>query len=286
MTKVKALGRACWLTPDMTNNTPATIDALAPAPTTTSGPARLEEPHGASGHVCTGPVPTPESRGDINARLNALRAGVMGANDGIVSTAGIVVGVAGAAVSDGALLASGVAGVAAGALSMAVGEYVSVSSQRDSQRAELARQRTELKADPTGGLHQLAGLIARQGVEPDVACEVSQQLSRADAVGAHARLRLGIDPDELSNPWHAGLASMLAFLVGAVIPLTAILLSPREAAIPITAAAVILALVITGVTSAQLGGAPKLRAALRTVAGGALAMAITYTVGSLIGTQL
>ena len=262
------------------------VDAIAPVPTTTAVPAEADASHGTPGPACTGPVPTPDSRGGLNARLNALRAGVMGANDGIVSTAGIVVGVAGAAVSDGALLASGVAGVAAGALSMAVGEYVSVSSQRDSQRAELARQRAELKADPAGGLHELAGLIAGQGVEPHVACEVSQQLSRADAVGAHARLRLGIDPDELSNPWHAGLASMLAFLVGAVIPLAAILLSPRETAIQVTAAAVILALVITGVTSAQLGGAPKLRAALRTVAGGVLAMAITYSIGSLIGTQL
>jgi VIT1/CCC1 family predicted Fe2+/Mn2+ transporter len=285
LTHVKVLDLLRWLTSGMTHETSFLAAAMAPdqtMPPSLDGARPLDAAHS---QECTGPVPAPDTGEGLSTRLNALRAGVMGANDGIVSTAGIVVGVAGAAVSDGALLAAGVAGVAAGALSMAVGEYVSVSSQRDSQRAVLVRQQAQLNADPTGELHKLAGAVAQEGVEPEVACQVSQQLTGTDATRTHARLRLGIDPDELSNPWHAGLASMLAFLAGALIPLAAILLSPREAAVPITVTAVTLALLITGVTSAQLGGAPKLRAALRNVAGGALAMAITYVIGALIGTQ-
>ena len=270
----------------MTHETSSIAAAMAPDQTMSLSLDDGRRLDAAPSHECTGPVPAPDPGEGLNTRLNALRAGVMGANDGIISTAGIVVGVAGAAVSDGALFAAGVAGVAAGALSMAVGEYVSVSSQRDAQRAVLVRQQAQLNADPTGELHKLAGVIAQEGVEPNVACQVSQQLTGADPTRAHARFRLGIDPDELSNPWHAGLASMLAFLAGALIPLAAILLSPREAAIPITATAVIVALLITGVTSAQLGRAPKRRAALRNVAGGALAMTITYVIGALIGTQL
>jgi VIT1/CCC1 family predicted Fe2+/Mn2+ transporter len=183
-----------------------------------------------------GPVPEPTPGGaGLGARLNWLRAGVMGANDGIVSTAALVVGVAGAAVSDGALLVAGVSASTAGALSMAVGEYVSVSSQRD-------------------------------------------------AVIAHEALVPGIDPDELTNPWHAAWASMIAFAAGALIPLLAILLAPRDLAVPLTTGAVLLALAATGCISARLGRARHLPAMVRTVGGGLLAMTVTYGIGLLVGT--
>jgi VIT1/CCC1 family predicted Fe2+/Mn2+ transporter len=220
--------------------------------------------------------------GQIASKLNWLRAGVMGANDGIVSTAGMVVGVAGAAVSNAALLAAGVAAVVAGATSMAVGEYMSVSSQRDSQRAELQKERAQLAANPAYGLKQLTGLIAAQGVDQDLAHQVAVQLTEKDALGAHARYELGIDPEELISPWHAAWASMVAFVAGAVIPLAVILLVPRAIAVPVTAAATVAALTITGSVSAHLGGAPKLRAVLRIVTGGLAAMALAYGAGVLI----
>jgi hypothetical protein len=158
------------------------------------------------------PRPPEESEGgEIASRLNWLRAGVMGANDGIVSTAGMVVGVAGASVSDNVLLVSGIAAVVAGAMSMAAGEYVSVSSQRDSQLAELDRERRQLAADPAYGLEQLAGLIEAHGVDRSLAGKVATQLMKRDALGAHARPELGIDPDELTNPWQAGVASLMGF---------------------------------------------------------------------------
>lgn len=224
--------------------------------------------------------------GQIAERLNWLRAGVMGANDGIVSTAGLVVGVAGAAVSSGALLASGIAAVIAGAMSMAVGEYVSVSSQRDSQQAELAHEQAELAGNPERGLDQLTGLIQAQGIDRGLARQVAVQLTEKDPLTAHGRYELGIDPDEFINPWQAAWASLLAFVVGAVVPLAAILLSPRSLGVPVTAVAVVVALAVTGSVSAHLGRAPKLRAVLRTVGGGIAAMTITYSIGLLVGTQI
>ncbi len=221
----------------------------------------------------------------LAGRLNWLRAGVLGANDGIVSTAGMVVGVAGAAVDSRGLTIAGIAALAAGALSMAVGEYVSVSSQRDSERAEIERERRQLAGNPEFGLRQLTGLIAAQGIDHDLAHKVAVQLHADDPLAAHARLELGIDPDALTNPWHAALASMLAFLAGGAIPLAAILLSPRDIAVPVTAVAVVVALAATGSVSAHLGGAPKLRAMARTTGGGVLAMAITYGIGVLVGMQ-
>lgn len=224
--------------------------------------------------------------GRIASRMNWLRAGVMGANDGIVSTAGMVVGVAGAAVSSGALLASGIAAVVAGALSMAVGEYVSVSSQRDSQAAELASERAQLQTDPAGELEQLTGLIRTQGIDANLARRVAAQLTEKDALAAHARLELGINPNELVSPWHAAWASMVAFVLGALVPLVAILVTPRSVAVPVTGVAVVFALAATGSLSAHLGGAGKLRAAARTIGGGLAAMVITYAIGLLVGTQL
>lgn len=224
--------------------------------------------------------------GKIASRLNWLRAGVMGANDGIVSTAGMIVGVAGANVSEQALLAAGVAAVAAGALSMAVGEFVSVSSQRDSQRAELEHERKELADDPEYELEQLTLLIAKLGIDRDLARDAAAHLSAKDPLAAHARFELGIDPNELSNPWHAGLASLTSFLVGGLIPLLAVLLSSHSVAVMVAAVSVVAALAITGSVSAHLGRAPKMRAAMRTVTGGIVAMAISYGIGSLVGMQL
>jgi VIT1/CCC1 family predicted Fe2+/Mn2+ transporter len=239
----------------------------------------------ATTEISGAPADEPQN-GRIASKLNWLRAGVMGANDGIVSTAGMVTGVAGAAVSHEGVLIAGAAAVAAGAMSMAVGEYVSVSSQRDSERAEIERVRAELAARPADELEELAELVQSHGVDPDLARKVAIQLTKRDAVAAHARLELGIDPTELSNPWQAGIASMLAFVVGGLIPLLAILLATRDLLVPTTATAVVLALAITGTVSAHLGNASKLRAVLRTVGGGIAAMAITYGIGSLIGLQI
>lgn len=224
--------------------------------------------------------------GRIATRLNWLRAGVMGANDGIVSTAALVVGVAGAAVSNNALLAAGIAAVSAGALSMAVGEYVSVASQRDAQAAEIANERAQLAADPDGELEQLVGLIEDEGLDPELARQVAVQLTERDVLAAHARLELGIDPDELVSPWHAAWASLVAFVVGGLVPLLAILSTPRSAAVAVTAVAVVLSLAATGSIAAHLGGARKVPAMTRTITGGLAAMAVTYGIGLLVGTQI
>ncbi|NXY96925.1 VIT family protein [Streptomyces sp. BR123] len=220
----------------------------------------------------------------MSTRLNWLRAGVLGANDGIISTAGLVVGVAGSTTSRPVILAAGVAGLLAGSLSMAAGEYVSVSSQRDSERAALDQERRELVQRPEAELDELTELLAARGLSPDVAREAAEQLTERDALRAHARVELGINPDELANPWHAAFASLAAFTVGALLPLLAILLPGPSQRVPITVAAVVAALVLCGVTSARLGGAPAGRAVLRNVGGGALAMAVTYSVGTWIGT--
>jgi vacuolar iron transporter family protein len=224
--------------------------------------------------------------GSIGSRLNWLRAGVLGANDGIVSTAGIVIGVAAATTNRAAIFTAGVAGLAAGAMSMAAGEYVSVSTQRDTERALLAKETRELREMPDEELRELAGIYEGKGLSPELAREVAVQLTEHDALGAHAEAELGIDPNALTNPWHAAWASMLAFTVGALIPLVAVLVVPVTARIPVTALAVVVALALTGWTSARLGDAPRARAVVRNVAGGAIAMAVTYGIGSVVGTQL
>ncbi|WP_371678832.1 VIT family protein [Streptomyces sp. NBC_01276] len=220
----------------------------------------------------------------ISTRLNWLRAGVLGANDGIISTAGLVVGVAGATTSRTEILTAGVAGLLAGALSMAAGEYVSVSSQRDSERAALEVERRELAEEPEAELDELTGMLMDRGLDHAVAREAAEQLTERDALRAHARVELGIEPDELANPWHAAFASLVAFTVGAVLPLLAIVLPGPSGRVPVTVTAVLAALTLCGVVSARLGGAPVPRAVLRNVLGGALAMAVTYAVGTWLGT--
>jgi VIT1/CCC1 family predicted Fe2+/Mn2+ transporter len=224
--------------------------------------------------------------GSSVSRLNWLRAGVLGANDGIVSTAGLVVGVAAATSSRGPVLAAGVAGLAAGALSMAVGEYVSVSTQRDTERALLAKEVRELEEEPEAELAELAAIYEAKGLSPDLAQQIAVELTAHDALGAHAEAELGIDPDNLTNPWHAAFASMAAFTVGALLPLLAIVLPPVSARVPVTVVAVVFALAGTGVVSARFGEADARRATLRVVAGGVLAMAVTYAIGSLVGARI
>ncbi|MEU9443400.1 VIT family protein [Streptomyces sp. NPDC048304] len=221
--------------------------------------------------------------GALGSRLNWLRAAVLGANDGIVSTAGIVVGVAGATPSRSALLTAGLAGLLAGSMSMAAGEYVSVSTQRDSEMAALALERRELREQPEAELRELTTLLEQRGLSHEVAREAAVQLTARDPLRAHARVELGIDPEELTNPWHAACASFLAFTVGALLPLLAIVLPPADWRLGVTVGSVLAALVLTGWASARLGAANPKRAVLRNVIGGALAMAVTYAAGRLLG---
>jgi len=230
--------------------------------------------------------PREPHRGGLNNRLNWLRAGVLGANDGIVSTAGIVMGVAGATTDRTAILVAGVAGLAAGALSMAAGEYVSVSTQRDSELALLATERCELVEEPQAELEELAAIYVGKGLTEGLALQVASQLSAHDAFGAHAEAELGIDPDDVTSPWTAAWASMLSFTVGALLPLLCILLAPAGWRIGVTVLAVTVALVLTGWGSARFGYGSAGRAVVRTVAGGLLAMAVTYGIGALLGTRL
>ncbi|WP_407698364.1 VIT1/CCC1 transporter family protein [Streptomyces marianii] len=219
----------------------------------------------------------------MGTRLNWLRAAVLGANDGIVSTAGLVVGVAGATSDRAALLTAGLAGLLAGSMSMAAGEYVSVSTQRDSEKAALALEKRELSEQPAAELDELTALLAARGLSREVARAAAEQLTARDALRAHAGVELGINPDELANPWHAAGASFLAFTVGALLPLLAIVLPSTTARLPVTVVSVLLALAFTGWWSARLGAAPAGRAMVRNVCGGALAMGVTYAAGSLLG---
>ncbi len=216
-------------------------------------------------------------------RLNWLRAAVLGANDGIVSVASIVVGVAGAVNSSEFILTAGVAGLTAGALSMAVGEYVSVSTQRDSEEALLEQERYELINEPERELEELVKLYAAKGLKRETAEIVAKELTAHDAFAAHADAELKTDPSNLTNPAMAALASAVAFTLGGLIPLVAIILPAENIRIVITFLAVLVALVVTGMLSAKLGRAKKMRATIRVVFGGVLAMALTYGVGVLFG---
>lgn len=215
------------------------------------------------------------------SKLNWLRASVLGANDGIVSMAGLVLGVAGATSSQSIILAAGIAGILAGAISMAAGEYVSVSSSRDTEKALLRKERHELKENPDAELLELAVIYERKGLSRETAMKVAKELTAKDAFAAHVDAELNIDPENLTNPWHASIASAISFLLGALIPVSAILLPPPELRIPFTVVAVIIALAATGYISARIGGAYVPRAVFRVVTGGVLAMAITYGVGRL-----
>ncbi|NNH74614.1 VIT family protein [Nocardia uniformis] len=224
----------------------------------------------------------PHAQG-LASKLNWLRAGVLGANDGIVSTAGLVVGVAAATTETATILTAGVAGLTAGAISMAAGEYVSVSTQRDSERAVLAKEKRELAEDPDYELAELAQIYEGKGLSSETARKVAEELTAHDAFAAHAEAELGLNPAELTSPWQAAVSSAIAFTLGALLPLLAILLLPVSSRIPVTFVAVLVALAVTGSVSARLGGSNPRRAVLRVVIGGALAMAVTYGIGQLAG---
>ncbi|MFI1917505.1 VIT family protein [Nocardia sp. NPDC020380] len=231
----------------------------------------------------SGPHPHEPHDESLASRLNWLRAGVLGANDGIVSTAGLVVGVAAATTETDPILTAGIAGLAAGAISMAVGEYVSVSTQRDSERALLHKEKRELAEQPEYELEELTQIYRGKGLSAATARQVAEELTAHDAFAAHAEAELGLNPKDLTNPWEAALSSAVSFTLGALLPLIAILLPPVSWRIPVTFAAVLVALAITGTLSARLGGSRPGRAVLRVVIGGALAMAITYGIGQLAG---
>lgn len=220
---------------------------------------------------------------DQTQRLNWLRAGVLGANDGIVSVAAIVVGVAGATAATGPILTAGIAGLLGGAISMALGEYVSVSSQSDSQRASIAKERQELADLPEEELEELAGLYRARGLSDDTARRVALELTDHDALAAHLSAELNIDEDGVVSPWQAASASAAAFTIGAILPLLAVLLPPEGIRVPVTFIAVLLALALTGAVSASIGGSSRRRATLRVVLGGALALVATYGAGLLLG---
>ena len=228
-----------------------------------------------------------EPHGDASAgKLNWLRAAVLGANDGIVSVAGIVVGVAGATVSRGPIFTAGLAGLVAGAVSMALGEFVSVSSQRDSETALLAQERRELAESPEEELAELTSLYLAKGLSEQTARQVAAELTAHDALAAHLDAELHIDPDDLANPVQAAAASAASFTAGALLPLLAILLPPAAWRVPVTIIAVLIALGLAGALSARIGGSNPRRAVLRVVIGGAIGLAFTYGVGHLFGTAI
>lgn len=223
---------------------------------------------------------------DISARLNWLRAGVLGANDGIVSIAALLVGVAAATTDRTVIFTAAMAGLAAGALSMAVGEFVSVSSQRDAEEAQLARERTWHRARPVWELEQLVRLNMETGMSEETARAASIEQTAKDPIGIHARMHLSVDPDSLTSPIHAGVASFFAFTLGGIAPLLTILLLPAHLRIPLTFVAVLFALAATGYTSAHVAYSPYLKAIIRNVIGGGAAMAITYGIGLIVGVSV
>ena len=219
----------------------------------------------------------------LSHRSNWLRAAVLGANDGIVSTGSLVLGVAASGASREAIVTAGIAGLVAGALSMAAGEYVSVSSQRDTEEADLRLERRELTDDPEGELHELADIYERRGLSPALAHEVAVALSGGDPLVAHARDELGLDEQRRAHPLQAAWASALSFSVGAILPLAAIGLSPTSARTYVCVAVTLIALALLGDTGARLGGAPRLRATSRVLVWGAVAMGATAGIGAFVG---
>lgn len=221
-----------------------------------------------------------------SSKLNRLRAAVLGANDGIVSVSSVIMGVAGASSDVRAISLAGLAALVAGALSMAVGEYVSVSSQSDAQKAYIELEKEDLRDNPEEELDELAREYEKLGVSRSTALQVAKELTQKDALRAHLRIHFNIDPDDISSPGQAAIASLLAFTVGGLMPFLVMLFSPNEWRVVATSAAVLIALLIVGFLSADVGNASKKRAILRVVIGGMLAMIVTYGVGVLFGTQI
>jgi VIT1/CCC1 family predicted Fe2+/Mn2+ transporter len=246
--------------------------------------ARESEPNSTPDLPPDAPHPDEPHRQGLAQRLNWLRAGVLGANDGIVSVAADDVGVAGAPPAAGAILTAGAAALVGGAISMALGEYVSVSSQSDSEKALIAKERRELEEMPEQELQELAGIYQAKGLSPETAQQVALELTAHDALAAHLSAELHIDQNDVVSPWHAAFASALAFTIGGILPLLAILLTPEAWRIPLTFVVVLLALAFTGGLAAQLGGSSRIRATVRVVVGGAIALVATFLIGMLLGT--
>ena len=219
-----------------------------------------------------------------SSHIGWLRAAVLGANDGLISTSSLVVGVAAAQATRSPVLLTALAGLVAGALSMAAGEYVSVSSQADTEQADLARERGELATQPEAEQAELAQIYVRRGLVPSLATEVAKQLMAHDALGAHARDELGLSELSLARPLQAALASAASFAAGAAVPVLVVLLLPITAVVPVTIAASLLVLGLLGTLAASLGGAAPLRGALRVTFWGAIAMGVTAVIGRLFGT--
>lgn len=217
-------------------------------------------------------------------RIGWLRAAVLGANDGIVSTGSLIVGVAAASTGRDAVLVAGIAGLVAGAMSMAAGEYVSVSSQADTEKADLRRERGELADNREGELEELTGIYVERGLEPALARTVAEQLTLHDALSAHARDELGITPNLSARPIQAAVASALSFVAGAAMPLLVVLVAPETSLVVWVTVASLVVLALLGLVAARAGGAPLLRSAARVTFWGALAMAATALVGALFGT--
>lgn len=233
--------------------------------------------------IQTHPEPHSENSTD---KLNAMRASVLGANDGIVSVAAIVVGVAGATQVRSSIFIAGLAGLVAGTMSMAAGEYVSVSSQKDSERSLLNKEKAELRDYPAEELDELIKMYQSKGLTKKTAKQVSVELTKHDALAAHAELELGINPDrlqKLSNPLQAAVASAISFICGGWVPLLTIIAIPARWRIPATFVAVLAALCVTGYLSARVGDANKIKAIIRVLIGGSIAMIVTYTIGKLVG---
>jgi VIT1/CCC1 family predicted Fe2+/Mn2+ transporter len=221
-----------------------------------------------------------------SGRARWLRAAVLGSDDAIVSTASLMIGVLASSASREAALIAGVAGLVAGAMSMAVGEYVSVSSQRDAERADIAREKRELAGQPQAELRELATIYVKRGLDENLAMKVAEQLSAHDRLGSHMRDELGIDQTALARPMQAAWISAASFASFAMIPIAALLVSPALLRVPLIAALSLVSLAALGALGGHLGGAPLVRASLRVTLGGALAMAVTAAIGLLLGTSV
>ncbi|QQS22056.1 VIT family protein [Candidatus Saccharibacteria bacterium] len=221
-----------------------------------------------------------------SSKLNKLRAAVLGANDGIVSISSVVMGVAGATSDSKAISLAGLAALVAGALSMAVGEYVSVSSQSDAEKAYIREEKKDLKENAEYELDELAREYMKHGVSSKLAHQVASELTARDALRAHLRMHFNMDPDEINNPWHAAVASLIAFTVGGLVPFLTIVFIPESWRIGATVIAVVVSLFCVGYLSATAGNASKKRAITRVMFGGLLAMAVTYAVGVVFGTTV
>jgi VIT1/CCC1 family predicted Fe2+/Mn2+ transporter len=226
-------------------------------------------------------VSRPETH--LSHRSNWLRAAVLGANDGVLSTASLVLGVAASGASGGSIVTAGVAGLVAGALSMAAGEYVSVSSQRDAEQADIRLEERELLRDPSGELQELTGIYEHRGLPPTLAGEVASTLSERGALAAHIRDELGLDQQRLARPLQAAWASALSFSLGAALPVAAAAAAPAPLRGVVVVAITLIALAVLGDLGAGLGGAPRRRATFRVVVWGSIAMAVTAAIGALVG---